>query len=133
MFLTTNQIADFDVAIVSRIHVAVQYESLSRDQMDAIFTGFLDKLDDQGLIEDYDGIKEWLREDVFTEGFDGRQIRNIVTTALGLARAEKTRAGGMGKLTKKHIKKTFSNVRSFKGDFRVQMEQYKQSQLKMIR
>ncbi len=133
MFLTTNQIADFDVAIVSRIHVAVQYESLNKDQTQDIFTGFLDKLDNQNLIEDYEGIKDWLKEDVFTEGFDGRQIRNIVTTALGLARAEKSRHRGKEKLAKRHIKKAFNNVKVFKGDFRVQMEQYKQSQLKMIR
>ncbi|KFA54443.1 hypothetical protein S40293_10081, partial [Stachybotrys chartarum IBT 40293] len=133
MFLTTNQIADFDVAIVSRIHVAIQYESLDKVQMHDIFTGFLDKLDNQGLIEDYEGIKSWLNEDVFGESFDGRQIRNIVTTALGLARAERSQPGGKGQLTQKHMKKAFTNVRKFKSDFRVQMEQYKLSQHKMIR
>lgn len=34
-------------------------------------------------------IREWLEEDVITMGLDGRQIRNIVTSALGLARAQK--------------------------------------------
>jgi len=133
MFLTTNQIAEFDVAIPSRIHVAIRYESLKTDQMEAIFDGFLDKLDRQGLIEDRDEITEWLEEVVYKEGFDGRQIRNIVTTALGLARAETTYHKQGGKLSKKHMKRAFANVSAFKRDFNTQMQRYKDSQEKMIK
>ncbi|KAI0853358.1 P-loop containing nucleoside triphosphate hydrolase protein [Daldinia vernicosa] len=107
MFLTTNQIAQFDVAIPSRIHVSIQYESLKPAQMEQIFRGFLQPLEDKNLIEDYEEILEWLKEDVYGIGFDGRQIRNIVTTALGLARAERRK--GKGKLNKKHLKSVVSN------------------------
>ncbi|RYP63894.1 hypothetical protein DL771_009069 [Monosporascus sp. 5C6A] len=133
MFLTTNQIAQFDVAIPSRIHVAIRYESLKTDQMEAIFRGFLDKLDRKGLIEDYEEITDWLEEVVYKEGFDGRQIRNIVTTALGLARAETKYRGKRGKLSKKHMKMAFTNLSAFKRDFGTQMQRYKDSQEKMIK
>ncbi|KAK7981177.1 hypothetical protein PG989_013634 [Apiospora arundinis] len=133
MFLTTNQIAEFDIAIPSRIHVAIQYQSLNEDQMQAIFKGFLDRLNQKGLIEDYRRIDDWLKEDVFQEGFDGRQIRNVVTTALSLARAEKKFKQGNGKLTKQHMKKAFNNVKRFKNDFQTQMERYKEAQGKMIK
>lgn len=133
MFLTTNQIAEFDIAIPSRIHVAIQYESLKTDQMENIFKGFLDNLDKNNLIEDYREIKEWLKDDVYSEQFDGRQIRNIVTTALDLARAEKHYYGGDGKLKRKHIKMAFNNVKEFKRSFGIAYERYKDSQNKMIR
>lgn len=132
MFLTTNQIAEFDVAIPSRIHVAIRYETLKEKQMEAIFTGFLDELDDKGLVDQYDEIKDWLEEVVYKEGFDGRQIRNIVTTALGLARAESDR-GQSNKLKKAHMKRAFSNVSAFKRDFNTQMQRYMDSQEKMIK
>lgn len=47
--------------------------------MEAIFRGFLDKLHTQGLVDDYDEIMSWLKEDVYSEGLDGRQIRNSIS------------------------------------------------------
>ncbi|KAF4462794.1 AAA family ATPase [Fusarium albosuccineum] len=132
MFLTTNQIAEFDVAIPSRIHLAIRYESLKREQMDAIFCSFLDDLDKQGLIEDYEQIKDWLDDVVYKEQFDGRQIRNMVTTALGLARAE-AHSGGRRQLNKNHMKRAFSNMSAFKRDFNRQMQRYIDGQEKMIK
>lgn len=129
MFLTTNQIAQFDIAIPSRIHVAIKYETLSKEQMRRIFRGFLDPLDDEGLIEDYEDMRNWLTEDVFSLNLDGRQIRNIVTTALGLARAEMSRKGyAKGKLTQRHLKRAVKNTREFKSEFVVQFRQYQQKQ-----
>ncbi|KAF2973235.1 hypothetical protein GQX73_g380 [Xylaria multiplex] len=128
MFLTTNQIADFDIAIPSRIHVAIKYESLKVDQMEAIFKGFLDNLNRKNQVDNYTDIINWLREDVYPEGLDGRQIRNTITTALDLANAEK----GNDKLRKYHIKRAFNNVKHFKRDFNVQMQRYKDSQQNMI-
>ncbi|KAK6337267.1 hypothetical protein TWF730_002673 [Orbilia blumenaviensis] len=133
MFLTTNQIAQFDVAIPSRIHVAIQYQSLKPPQMKEIFAGFIKPLADDDLVEDYAEILEWLEEDVYSIGFDGRQIRNIVTTALGLARAELKRGKGKGKLTKVHLKTVINNARAFKADFLVQYDRYISAQEKMIK
>ncbi|KAI0965835.1 hypothetical protein F4678DRAFT_451394 [Xylaria arbuscula] len=133
MFLTTNQIAEFDIAIPSRIHIAIKYESLKHDQMEDIFKGFLDPLEKKNLIDDYDDILTWLKEDVYPEGLDGRQIRNTVTTALDLANADSRYNKGNNKLRKKHIKSAFNNVKNFKRDFETQMQRYKDSQNKMIK
>ncbi|KAI3583837.1 P-loop containing nucleoside triphosphate hydrolase protein, partial [Fusarium oxysporum f. sp. albedinis] len=85
MFLTTNQIAEFDVTIPSRIHLAIKYESLQMAQIEAIFDSFLNDLDERNLIKDYVDIKDWLDNSVCKERLDGRQIRDMITTALGLA------------------------------------------------
>ena len=121
--LTTNQIAQFDVAVQSRIHVAFKYHSLDQRQTMAIFMGFLQPLDDKHLVKDIDGIQEWLDEDVVKMGLDGRQIRNIVTSALGLARAQ-----GKKKLEKSDIKMLLNNVKDFKDEFIKQFEAYKTEQ-----
>jgi len=67
-----------------------------------------------------EGISEWLEEDVIKLGLDGRQIRNIVTSALGLARGQRK-----DKLEKSHIKMMLGNVSDFKAEFIRQFEQYK--------
>lgn len=123
LILTTNQIAKFDVAVKSRVHIAVKYSDLNKQQTLDIFKGFLDTLDDRGLVRNYDEIIEWIDEDVHKMGLDGRQIRNVITCALGLARAEQKE-----KLDKKHIKKALTNVKDFKDEFIRQFEAYKTSQ-----
>ncbi|TGJ79015.1 hypothetical protein E0Z10_g9747 [Xylaria hypoxylon] len=132
MFLTTNQIAEFDIAIPSRIHIAIKYENLRTDQMEAIFRGFLDNLNKRNLVENYNEIMNWLKEDVYSEGLDGRQIRNTITTALDLANADTKYNNGNNKLGKSHIKRAFNNAKKFKRDFDTQMQRYKDSQNKMI-
>lgn len=128
MFLTTNQIAQFDVAIPSRIHISIAYKHLNDDQMKNIFKGFLDPLKDRDLIMDYNSIMEYLDEYVSGMRFDGRQIRNIVTTALALARAETKYKGGTGKLNMDHLKTVVTNTHQFKEDFSKQYERYLENQ-----
>lgn len=72
-------------------------------------------------------IKEWLVEDVINMGLDGRQIRNVVTSALGLARAQ-----NKSKLEKSDIKRVLNNVKEFKDEFIKQFEKYKTEQQGMI-
>lgn len=127
LVLTTNQIAQFDVAVQSRIHVAIKYVNLNDQQTMAIFKGFLEPLAERGLVKDMDQIREWLEEDVIKMGLDGRQIRNIVTSALGLARAQRK-----SRLEKSHIKMMLSNVKDFKDEFIKQFEKYKSEQQGMI-
>ncbi|KAK3340861.1 hypothetical protein B0H65DRAFT_578914 [Neurospora tetraspora] len=112
IFLTTNQIAQFDVAIPSRIHISIAYGHLNEDQMTKIFQGFLDPLEDRDLIEDYAGILNYLDEYVYSMRFDGRQIRNI----------------GPGKLKLKHLKTVVTNTNQFKNDFSKQYERYIEKQ-----
>ncbi|KAL9105307.1 MAG: hypothetical protein Q9227_009502 [Pyrenula ochraceoflavens] len=123
LVLTTNQIAQFDVAVHSRIHIAIKYEALNQQQTLDIFDNFLGPLRDHGLVRNMGEIEEWLKDDVVNIGLDGRQIRNIVTSALGLARAQ-----GESKLDRKHLKSVLNNVKDFKLEFIRQYEKYKNSQ-----
>lgn len=125
--LTTNQIAKFDIAVQSRIHIAIKYSNLNPKQTMAIFKGFLDPLNNKNLIHDMADIEEWLSEDVCKMGFDGRQIRNIITSALGLARHKNE-----SKLSKKDIKQVLGNVKEFKEEFVRQFEKYKNEQDGMV-
>ena len=118
--LTTNQIAHFDVAVRSRIHVAIKYVSLNHEQTMSIFMGFLETLEKRNKVQGMVGIQEWLKEDVVRMGLDGRQIRNIVTSALSLARARKDT-----QLQKSHLKLILDNVKDFKHEFISQFEKYK--------
>ncbi|KAL9004062.1 MAG: hypothetical protein Q9188_003097 [Gyalolechia gomerana] len=123
LMLTTNQIAQFDVAVQSRIHIAVKYGALNKDQSMAIFDGFLAPLARAGLVKDMESITKWLNNDVVKMELDGRQIRNVVTSALGVARAQ-----GKDKLEKRDMKQVLNNVKGFKEEFIKQFEKYKTEQ-----
>lgn len=127
LMLTTNQIAKFDIAIHSRITIAIRYGPLNLRQKMAIFRGFLDPLADKDLIDDMPRLVKWLEDDVCRIGIDGRQIRNIITSALGLARNSNN-----SKLSKKDIQQVLNNVKEFNEDFVRQFEKYKIDQDGMI-
>ena len=107
--LTTNQIAQFGVAVQSRIHIAIKYSNLDKVQTLTIFRQFLEQLQGQILVNNLSGILEWLEEDAWSIDFDGRQIRNIMSSALGLARAD-----GRTQLEKKDIKMVAGIVKDFR-------------------
>lgn len=73
-----------------------------------------------------DGINAWLEEDVWRMRLDGRQIRDIVTSAVGLARAGAN--GAEPELTKKHLKARISNFKECRDGFMQAFERYKNSQ-----
>jgi len=89
LFLTTNRLKSFDIAVQSRIHIAIEYGDLTVDQRDKIFTEFLGQLRKGHLIEDWGPIERWVSEDGRHIAFNGRQIRNLISTAMALAHAEK--------------------------------------------
>ena len=107
MILTTNRIASLDVAVQSRIHLAIHYEDLSADQKD-IFKMFLDQLNKQEPenIKDRASIDEWIDEYGSAAKLNGRQIRTVVSSALALARSkpEVDENKGDDRLTVKYIK-----------------------------
>lgn len=127
LMLTTNQISQFDVVVQSRIHIVIKFDHLNKDQIMTIFRGFLEPMAKNRLIDKWEAIQEWLMDDVAAEGLGGRQIRNIVTSALGLARAEKSQ-----QLTLQHIKKVLNNTKAFKKESITQFEKYKIEQQGMI-
>ncbi|KIW33385.1 uncharacterized protein PV07_00240 [Cladophialophora immunda] len=87
MILTTNRITSLDIAVQSRIHLAIRYNDLSKDQKIKIFNIFLSQLVTEGKV-DGEGIGEWIRWVGSEAEVNGRQIRNIVSSAYLLARSQ---------------------------------------------
>jgi len=153
MILTTNRITSLDIAVQSRIHLAIQYQDLSKKQKCNIFESFLKQLEPDD-ISDYDDIMEYVKEYGCEEDLNGRQsmsfsgaihfhfcldqpstlpppqkplcfsflsslltsanseiikVRNIVSSALSLARIDKKN----GKLTERHLKDVLNITKEF--------------------
>lgn len=78
---------------MSRIHVAIQYNSLTGSDLARIWTGFFDKLtNDRSVnIRVQPSAKEWIltqfREGKY-KGLNGRDVRNALQTAITLAEFE---------------------------------------------
>lgn len=87
MLLTTNRLTSLDVAVLSRIHLAIRYKDLQANDIINIFSTFLKKADIDP--EDKGDIERWVKRDATEYNLNGRQIRNIVTSAQALARSEK--------------------------------------------
>ena len=111
LFLTTNQIAQFDIAVQSRIHIAIHYEALTEEQTSRIFLGFLEQYRGNGMIRDYDAIMKYVDRELLRKKFDGRQLRNIVSSAMGYARGR-----GENKMTVDDITHVVHNVEEFGKD-----------------
>ncbi|KAI0490382.1 hypothetical protein F4859DRAFT_520199 [Xylaria cf. heliscus] len=88
LILTTNRMRSLDIAVQSRIHLAVKFTELSPAQKNNIYVSFLEQLANKGLVEDLADLKAWASKDGKRYDFNGRQIRNVLSTALGIARAE---------------------------------------------
>ncbi|OBT82974.1 hypothetical protein VE02_08457 [Pseudogymnoascus sp. 03VT05] len=109
MFLTTNQVAHIDDAIASRIQFKISYNILSADQRRSIWKGFLRKaFTGQGL-PDYDSLD---LEDLVRRELNGRDIKNLVSVALALAKQDGTQLG------KSHLDIAIEASSNFESDFR---------------
>jgi len=90
LILTTNRIRSFDIAVQSRVHLAIRYNDLSVDQLRQLFLKFIKRHADE--VHDMKRIETWIKED-FDQDVDGRQIRNIVSAARAMARSEDNEEG----------------------------------------
>ncbi|KAK8085196.1 P-loop containing nucleoside triphosphate hydrolase protein [Apiospora hydei] len=97
LFLTTNRVAAFDGAIMSRVHIAITYPALDRASQQSLWILFLSRLPndagrslvdkgDLGTLDEYD--------------MDGREIKNIVRTAHSLAVSDASGSVGLNHLRK---------------------------------
>ncbi|KAI0152842.1 hypothetical protein GGR57DRAFT_492579 [Xylariaceae sp. FL1272] len=91
LILTTNRMKSLDIAVQSRIHLAVKFADLSGDQKFRIYESFLTQLDDKHLVTGYQEIMKWVKAHGRKFDFNGRQIRNVISTALGVAQADNGR------------------------------------------
>lgn len=72
--------------------------------------------------DDFERIMVWVERDLSRRKFDGRQIRNVVTSAMGLACAdEKRRVPG---ITIDDLQNVVNYMIAFKTDLDYQMRQY---------
>lgn len=94
LFLTTNRIKNIDEAFHSRIHVTINYPSLSVDSRRHIWQQFL------GAGSPVTG-KQLDR--LAQVDLNGRQIKNMIKTAQMLARSQQGKGEQRGKVGMEHI------------------------------
>lgn len=85
LILTSNRVGTFDEAFKSRIQLALHYENLTASQRRNIWRNFVNRL--KTLEEpnvDFDDILDHL-DDLSHEDMNGRDIRNVITTARQVA------------------------------------------------
>ncbi|KAI4671512.1 uncharacterized protein J4E78_000008 [Alternaria triticimaculans] len=125
LILTTNRMRSFDIAVQSRIHIAIKYEELMQSQQIAIFESFLVQLQGKKLVHNFDDLMRWVEKDSRKLGFNGRQIRNVVSTAMGIALVDKENGG---KLKREHLMRVAEQTKQFKTDLIAEEEMYKRLQ-----
>jgi SpoVK/Ycf46/Vps4 family AAA+-type ATPase len=86
IILTTNRISSLDMAVQSRIHLAIRYTELSDNDCLKIFEIFLARLEFEG--RDKQEVHRWFKSDVAEAGLNGRQIRNLVSSAQAIAKSK---------------------------------------------
>lgn len=84
LILTSNRVGTFDEAFKSRIQVALHYENLTQPTRKKIWQNFLCMLEEDEENVNFDEIKFHL-DDLAGKELNGRQIRNVLTTARQLA------------------------------------------------
>lgn len=82
LILTSNRVGTFDEAFRSRIQLAIHYPNLGRRQRFRIWQTFIDRLSNLKTEEkiDIDDLRDHLH-DLQDVKMNGRQIRNVITTA----------------------------------------------------
>ncbi|KAG9231368.1 hypothetical protein BJ875DRAFT_469707 [Amylocarpus encephaloides] len=108
MFLTTNRIAEFDLAILSRIHVMLRYGDLTKDAGKKVWELFIRKANtSQGPAN----ISVAELKLLVNSKLNGRQIKNVMATARALAMKEKSR------VCFSHVRKTVAASKEFIAEF----------------
>ena len=92
LFLTTNRVGQIDDAFISRVHLAIGYNTLSPQDRSSIWGGFFRKLakEQAGKIQISAAARKWVLEKAKSgqAQLNGRDIRNALQTAITLAEAE---------------------------------------------
>jgi SpoVK/Ycf46/Vps4 family AAA+-type ATPase len=97
LILTSNRVGTFDEAFRSRIQLALHYPNLGPQQRFRIWQTFVDRLDSMGEDIDIADLRDNLHI-LKEEKLNGRQIRNVITTARQYAKWKGTT------LTYEHLK-----------------------------
>ncbi|KXX79795.1 ATPase family AAA domain-containing protein 3B [Madurella mycetomatis] len=123
LILTTNRLKSFDIAVQSRIHIAIEYTDLSEKQRENIFSEFLKQLHAKNLVSDINAVLQWVEEVGKEKDFNGRQIRNVVSTAMAIANADEM------KLAPTHLNEVCKHVTQFKKALQEQETLFRAAQI----
>lgn len=109
IILTTNRIKSIDVAVQSRMHLAIQYRNLTKEQMVAIYKNLLADVPDSKLKDRRERLQKDIEKNLCgrRSQMNGRQIRNIVSTARALAASEGA------KLDFEHLRQVYDSTAEF--------------------
>jgi len=84
LFLTTNRVSNMDPAFQSRIHVSMEYPSLTVHSRRKIWENFLKNSRHKSIISDED------LDNLATVDLNGRQIKNVIKMSFLLSMKKKT-------------------------------------------
>jgi hypothetical protein len=62
--------------------IAIKYQELSPEQKVKIFISLIEQLDNKHQVADYEDLKKLVKSSSKESAFNGRQIRNVISTAL---------------------------------------------------
>ncbi|KAI0860249.1 P-loop containing nucleoside triphosphate hydrolase protein [Xylaria cubensis] len=105
LILTSNRVGTFDEAFKSRIQLALHYKNLSKHQRTQIWGNFLSRLgefNEDGI--DFGDLKDNI-EELANHKLNGREIRNVITTARQYVRWERQQPN------KQHIQLDYNMMR----------------------
>lgn len=107
LFLTTNRVKAFDEAFLSRIHVALHFQELTKSAKKQVWRSFLVKAG----VEIGEEFPETNLERLADRDINGRQIKNVTRTASSLAVSRKEKLG------LKHLMETLDAMEEFTQEF----------------
>lgn len=113
LIMTTNRVLTLDAAMISRIHYAIRLPNLEAEQERLIWDSYLRQLNPsncRGLEEIGNWVGRRLKKG--PSGLNGREIRNLFTTAQRLA------AGDNEKICLDHIERVYETMGDFRNDMK---------------
>jgi SpoVK/Ycf46/Vps4 family AAA+-type ATPase len=129
LFLTTNRVMKLDIAMLSRIHYAIHFTDLTKDQEAGIWNEQFRQLDvAKGNIAPAQKtqIKKWIENYRKKQrganynhriGLNGREIHNVFKTAQHIANGD-----GGRKITVGDLEEAIEAIQNFRGEMRERVE-----------
>ncbi|UKZ73420.1 hypothetical protein TrVFT333_001067 [Trichoderma virens FT-333] len=109
LFLTTNRVSTMDTAFQSRIQIGISFSSMSSDTRAKVWTQLL-TLNGRDKLIGLEGLKK-VQDELSKYELNGRQIRNVLNVAEGLAFQEP--GAKKDKLTYEHIEEAVRAATEF--------------------
>lgn len=122
LILTTNRIRTFDIAVQSRINFAITYKNLNEEQKKKIYLNFIKQLNAENThnhqsLLDWPESEDWEEDPPFKK-LNGRQIRNVLFSAVSIAQGD----SGDKRLKKAHIMQILKETNNFQTEINSMIE-----------